>query len=99
MNIYILNIENLLTKMDEVNDLFPFKQKVAEILKVANSELSPLEFSKVLAVAEPVLSKDCGCHEDLEQLELILDDLSRSGVIKNSTYKKIVECTACNRWL
>jgi len=99
MNSYMLKIQNLLTEMDGVSYLFPFKKKVAETLKVANSKLSPIEFSKVLAAAEPALSKDCGCHEDLEQLESILDDLSDSGIIENSTYKKIVENTACNRWL
>jgi len=99
MNSYILGIENIYTQMNGTEDLFSLKKQVAEKLKEAHATLSSQDFGEVLSVAEPALSKNCGCHEDLEQLESILDNLSESSIIEDSVYKRIVENTACNRWL
>ena len=77
----------------------PLKEAIAHQLKEAKSNLSELDFKQALQIAEIGLSKFCGSHEDLENLERILDDLFDSNVIDSFAYQRIIEKTACNRWL
>ncbi len=99
MKPHIEIIEKTISEMDAHSNVTPFKEVIAHQLKEARMSLSELDFKQILQVAEVGLSKFCGSHEDLDLLEKILDDLFDSNVIDSFSYQRIIEKTACNRWL
>jgi hypothetical protein len=80
-------------------NLIALKSDVAAILKDAHSTLSTEQFNGVMIVAQKAFSEHCGCSDELQDLESVLDGLCESGVINSEIYKHIIENTACNRWL
>ncbi|MCL1038245.1 hypothetical protein L2750_13940 [Shewanella submarina] len=96
------HIELIKTIMPEITkglNVLSLKKDVAAILKDAHSRLSTAQLNHVLIVAQEALSEHCGCADELEDLESILDDLHADGVIDSQIYQHIIENTACGRWL
>lgn len=79
-----------------VNEL---KKKVSLILLDAHSKLIGSEFDDVLSISIEAFCENCGCSDDLADLESILNELFDGGVILSETYDYIVKNTACGRWL
>ncbi len=92
-------IKAIIPEIEKGLNLLTLKGDVAAILKNAHSTLDTEKFNNVLVVAEDAFSEHCGCADELQDLELILDDLYDIEIINKETYQKIIENTACNRWL
>ncbi len=80
-------------------NLLALKSEVAATLKDAHSTLSTEQFNGVLIVAQEAFSENCGCADELQDLESVLDGLHEAKVINSEIYKSIIDNTACNRWL
>ncbi|MCL2914081.1 hypothetical protein L2725_09810 [Shewanella corallii] len=99
MENHIELIKTITPEITKGLNVLSLKRDVAVILKDAHSRLSPAQFSDVLIVAQEAFSEHCGCADELEDLESILDDLHADGVIDSQIYQRIIENTACARWL
>ncbi len=99
MENHIELIKTITPEISKGLNVLSLKRDVAVILKDAHSRLSTEQFNDVLIVAHKALSEHCGCADELEDLESILDDLHADGVIDNGIYQRIIENTACARWL
>lgn len=92
-------IKAIIPEIGKGLDLAALKRDVAAILSDAHSNLSAEQFNGVLIVAEEAFSEHCGCADELQDLELVLDGLYDAGIINQDIYKNIIENTTCNRWL
>ncbi|MFM2478607.1 hypothetical protein [Celerinatantimonas sp. MCCC 1A17872] len=100
MNQYMVQIAAIEVQMiDPEDDLLPMRKAIANVLKKAHQKLSAGAFAKLLDQAIPALVKYCGCAEDFEKLEHVLDDLYDHQVIDSKGYQDIESHSACNRWL
>lgn len=99
MNLYLEKINSLSLEIEHGGDIASLKLEVARILIGAHSNLSPADFDVTLNLASKVFSSNCGCAEDLEKLEKILDELHELNILTSNQYHNIVTGTSCGRWL
>ncbi len=85
-------IKAIIPDIEKGLNLLALRNDVATILKDAYSTLSAEKFSYALVVAKEALSENCGCADELQDLELVLDGLYDVGVIDKEIYTNIHCC-------
>lgn len=92
-------IKLIIPEIQKGLNILTLKGEISAILKDAHSVLDTEKFNDLLVVAKEAFSENCGCADELQDLEVILDDLYDIEIIDKETYQNIIENTACNRWL
>lgn len=99
MNHYLEKISALNLSIESVDDPAKYKHELVQLLIEAKQSTSEEDFLNISKASELGFSSNCGCAEDLELLTKLFEQLSEHEIYDSVSQKRILENSACNRWL
>jgi hypothetical protein len=99
MSHYLEKISELNRSIESADDPAEYKHDLVQLLIEAKLSTSDKDFLNISKASELGFSSNCGCAEDLELLTSLFEQLSEHEIYDSVSQRRILENSACNRWL